>query len=73
MSYTAQEYLDSIEASLEDLRAASEHGYVPISVLRDLDRQVEEIRNLWVEYLVPKGKTLVEVFAEEERGRKERS
>jgi hypothetical protein len=69
MSYTAHEYLNSIASSLGDLRAAGDA--VPLSVLRDLDRHVEEIRNLWVEYRVPaKSKTLVEVFAEERRKNK---
>jgi hypothetical protein len=70
MSYTAHEYLNSIASSLEDLRAAGDA--VPLSILRDLDRHVEGIRNLWVEYRLPEGKTLVEVFAQEQERRKDK-
>ena len=71
INMTAQDYLDSIQASLDDLRAAAASGVerVPLSQLRELDRHVAAIRDLWVEYRVPKHKTLVEVFAEEERRR----
>jgi hypothetical protein len=60
----ACDYFDSIQGSLEDLQKAE----VPVSVWRDIDRELAAIRDLYIDYRVPaRGKTLMEVFAEEER------
>ena len=61
------DYYLSILRSLEDLRAAR----APAHIWRELDRQVAEVRDMFVEYRAPKGKTLCEVFAEETSGQEE--
>ena len=63
MKATAQDYFHSIACSLEDLRAAR----CPTHILRELDAHIGEVRDMYVEYRAPKGKTLIEVFAEKRK------